>query len=63
MILRSLSVTSKPWVSILMNFITGLPWLEGHDVISVMVDQLMKIEYFIPYWTITSMPNLVNIFV
>jgi hypothetical protein len=34
---------SKPWTSISMDFITGLPWFEGYDAMWVAVDPLMKI--------------------
>jgi hypothetical protein len=59
-ILKSLSVPSKPWTSIFMHLITGQSWSEGHDDIWVMVDQLMKMQHFVPYQTTTSTSDLAD---
>ena len=31
-----------------MNFITGLPWLEGFNAINVIIDRLIKERYYVP---------------
>jgi len=41
------SIPEKPWIHILVDFITGLPLAQGYDSILVVVDQLTKIVHFI----------------
>ncbi|SNX84754.1 related to pol protein [Melanopsichium pennsylvanicum] len=54
-LLQPLSTPSRPWNSISMDFIEGLPKLEGYDSIFVVVDRLTKYAILTPtYKTITS---------
>lgn len=46
--LRPLQVPENRWSSISMDFITGFPASEGHDMIMVVVDRLTKRAHFIP---------------
>jgi hypothetical protein len=62
-VLRSLSLLSKPWANISMDFITGLALLEGNDTIWLVVDQLTKIPPLVPCQTTTSASNLADMFV
>jgi hypothetical protein len=61
-ILSSLSVLSKPCTIILMDFIIGLLWFEGYDVIWVVVDWLTKMQHFVPCWTPPSASHLADMF-
>ncbi|SNX83216.1 related to Gag-pol polyprotein [Melanopsichium pennsylvanicum] len=54
-LLQPLSTPSRPWNSISMDFIEGLPKSEGYDSIFVVVDRLTKYAILTPtYKTITS---------
>jgi hypothetical protein len=46
-LLRPLQIPERPWESISMDFITGLPKEEGSNTIWVIVDRLMKIAHFV----------------
>jgi hypothetical protein len=46
--LRFLPIGERPWDSISMDFIEGLPLSDGHDMILVIVDRLTKMALFIP---------------
>ena len=61
-ILRLLLIPDRPWSSISMDFVTGLPWSDGNDAIWVVVDRLTKMRHFVPCRTITSAPDLANLF-
>ena len=61
-ILRPLPIPDRPWSSISMDFVTGLPWSDGNDAIWVVVDRLTKIRHFVPCRTTTSAPDLANPF-
>ena len=41
------SILEKPWIYILVDFITKLPLAQGYDSILVVVDRLTKIVHFI----------------
>lgn len=60
--LRFLPVAERPWSSISMDFIEGLPESEGHDAILVVVDRLTKMGLFIPTRKDVDTPELVRIF-
>jgi hypothetical protein len=45
-----------------MDFIIELPWSEGHDFISVVEDQLMKMRNCIAYQRMISPFNLGEMF-
>jgi hypothetical protein len=44
--LRPLSIPSRPWGSITMDFITDLPIVKAKDLILVVVDRLTKMAHF-----------------
>ena len=50
------------WKDILINFITNLPISNKSDVILVVIDQLIKIKYFIIINIIINTKNMANIF-
>jgi len=60
-LLQPLPVPERPWYSISMDFIEGLPLSKGHSVIWVIVDRLTKYAHFLslahPY-TATSLAQL-----
>jgi len=41
------SIPEKPWIYILVDFITKLPLAQGYDSILVVVDRLTKMVHFI----------------
>ena len=45
-ILQPLDIPFQDWEEVLMYFITGLPKLEGKNLIMVVVDRLMKYTHF-----------------
>src|SRR5207302_7374908 len=47
-LLKPHEAPEKPWKSIAMDFITGLPEPEGYDAIWVVVDRLTKMAHFLP---------------
>jgi len=40
-------IPERPWMHILVDFITKLPIVQGYDSILVVVDRLTKMVYFI----------------
>ena len=61
--LSPLDVPYAPWDSILTNFITDLPLLDGHDSIWVVIDLFTKMCHFIPLKTnAKKSSNLARIF-
>jgi hypothetical protein len=62
-ILNPLPVPEYPWRDISIDFVTGLPVSEGHDMIWVVIDQLTKIRYFVPYSTTIDAKELANLFI
>ncbi len=47
-ILRPLSIPSRPWSQIAMDFVTGLPPSSGNTVVLTVVDRFSKAVHFIP---------------
>jgi len=47
-LLEPLLIPSHFWLDIAMDFITGLPWVQGYAVSMVVVDRLSKFAHFIP---------------
>jgi hypothetical protein len=44
-----LQVPDRPWDSISMDFVTGLPPVDGCNALWVIVDRLTKMAHFVPY--------------
>jgi transposase InsO family protein len=61
-VLRPLPIPQKPWTSISMDFVTGLPWSEGYDAIWVVIDRLTKMRHFVPCRTTTTAHDLADLF-
>lgn len=51
-LLQPLSFPERPWISVLMDFITQLPQVQGYNGIMVAVDHFSKYAIFVP----TKMP-------
>jgi hypothetical protein len=47
-LLQPLPIPEQKWESISMDFITGLPKVQGKDCIFIRVDRLMKFAHFFP---------------
>ena len=60
--LRFLPIPERPWNSISMDFIEGLPTSDGFDTILVVVDRLTKMAIFIPTTKEASAPELAYLF-
>lgn len=60
--LRFLPIPNRPWSSISMDFIEGLPDSRGFDCILVIVDRLTKMSLFIPTRKTLDTPDLANLF-
>jgi len=56
------SISEKPWVHILADFITKLLLAQDYDSILVVVDQLTKMVHFIPTTEKTSVEGLARLF-
>ena len=55
------SISKKPWMHILADFITKLPLAQEYDLILVVVDKLTKIVHFIPTTKRTSAEGLARL--
>jgi len=52
---RFLPIADRPWDSISMDFIEGLPLSDGHDTVLVIVCRLTKMALFIPmFWDVDA---------
>jgi len=56
------SIPKRPWMHILVDFITKLPLAQGYDSILVVVNRLTKMVYFIPTTEKTSAEGLARLF-
>jgi len=45
-----------------MDFVTGLPWSNSNDAISLVVDRLTKMRHLVPYRTSINAPSLADLF-
>ena len=61
-LLKPLQAPERPWSSISMDFITGLPESDGHDSIWVVVDRLTKMAYFTPCKETMKAPEFAKLF-
>ena len=61
-ILRPLPIPLRPWSSISMDFVTGLPWSNGNDAVCVVVNHLTKMRHFVPCRTTTNAGDLADLF-
>jgi len=59
---RFLLISERPWDSISMDFIEGLPLSKGHDTILVVVCRLTKMALFIPTFQDIDAEDLAHIF-
>lgn len=60
--LLPLSIPERPWSSISMDFITGLPSSNNHNSILVVVDRLTKMSHFIACSDTVSSEELATLF-
>jgi len=56
------SISDKPWMHILADFITKLPIAQGYNLILVVVDRLTKMVHFIPTTEKTLAEGLARLF-
>jgi len=61
-LLQPLPIPTRPWSSISMDFIEGLPKSNQYSVIMVVVDRLTKYAYFIPVSHPYSATKIANLF-
>src|SRR5258708_26224349 len=60
--LLPLEVPYRPWTSISMDFIVGLPESDGNTKIWVIVDRFSKVAHFIPLPTVNETKDMAKIF-
>ena len=61
-VLRPLPIPQQPWQDISMDFVTGLPWSNGHDAVWVVVDRLTKQRHLVPCRTTVDARDLADLF-
>jgi len=57
------STLSTYLFNIFIDFITYLPLSKGFDAILVVVDRLIKLRYYIPYYNIDGSEELARLFI
>ena len=62
-LLSPLPIPTKPWLSVLLDWITDLPPSQNHDAVQVVVDRLMKQALFIPTTKSMAAPDVASLFV
>ena len=60
--LKLSEVPKKPWLHLMVDFITKLPVVAGKDVILVVCDQLSKMTHFVATTKGTSVEGLARLF-
>jgi hypothetical protein len=61
-LLQPLPIPERPWLSISMDFIEGLPFSQGYSVIWVIMDRLTKYAHFIPLKHLYTAEKLAQVF-
>lgn len=61
-LLKPLEPPKRPWDSLSMDFVTGLPEKEGYDTILVVVDRLTKMAHYIPTSSNINAKGLAKLF-
>ena len=61
-LLQPLPISEQKWESISMEFITGLPKVQGRDCLYVVVDQLTKFAHFFAISSDYSASQVANLF-
>ena len=62
-LLKPLEIPKRPWQSISMDFVTGLPESNGHDAMWVVVDRLTKMAHYIPCNETTDTRQFAHMFI
>ena len=60
--LKLSKVPEKPWMHLIVDFITKLPMVAGKDAILVVCDRLSKMMHFVATTEGTSAEGLVRLF-
>lgn len=62
-LLKPLPIPKRPWASLSVDFIVGLPLVSGYDSVCVFVCRLTKMAHFIPTTTTITAMGLAELFV
>ena len=62
MLQQPLSIPSKPWEEVSMDFVVGLPKSQRYDVIMVVMDRLTKYVHFVPLFHPYTVAKLAFLF-